>query len=303
MRFSLFCKSFRDDLERFVRLLDSVERHNTDSLPFVLSVPSADLEQFKNRIGTRRVEFLTDEQILGREAKQSWSSQQLVKLYAWRQDFADAWLLVDSDYYFIRAFSKQDFLDDAGRVALVAAAQRHVLDDHWPQIATYLSSGTLPESPVEARLGQAGDARALPAFPRLRLALDGVLGTGVIDKLPRIQGFFGRAGIVRNYMPGPVWTAACLRSMERELLDPRAASFETLIRYSPWESVWVGEWELFRGMPGRFLADSALLHVYKDETILRCREEGLGEQAIAARYLGLQLAARHQRLLELDPLR
>ena len=40
---ALFCKSFRDDIDRFDCLLQSVEKYNVNSIPFLVSVPLRDI--------------------------------------------------------------------------------------------------------------------------------------------------------------------------------------------------------------------------------------------------------------------
>jgi|GEM_PF-1042431 len=298
VRLAIFCKSYRNDLERFARLLDSFERNNPEKIAFVVSLPRRDTSLFIDRIGIGRIEYLTDEEILGREMPQSWITQQWVKFYAWRQRFADAWLVVDSDSYFIRPLKCSDFIDESGAVAFVGTYRRHVLDDHWGEIRAYLASEapSVASTPVtDTRSG-----KELGTIPPLAKVLDRLRKPSSQDQLARIQRFFGRQGTARWFMPGPIWTVASLASLHEQLLQPRGLSFEDLIGYSPWESVWLGEWELYRGLPGRFLIDPLLLHIYKDTTILHARNTGLTEAILSRRYLGLTLAARHQALESLD---
>lgn len=300
MRFALFCKSFRADLQRFERLVRSIEKYNVDDIPLIVTVPRADRALFAEVIGSQRAQLLSDEDILGREARQSWITQQLVKLHFWRQNLADAWLLIDSDYYFIQPFRRSDFVDSAGRVGLVSSIQRHVLDDHWHEIMGYLNGARGSRTVPEPKPPEPGWVSRLPTIPWYQTAWDALKNPSYDDRALRIQRFFGRGGARRWYMPSAIWTAECLRTLHDELLLPRGLDFESLIGYSPWECVWVGEWELFRGMPQRFLAESYHLHIYKDETIARARAAGLSEQSLCKRYLGLQLAERHQKLLSLD---
>ena len=61
---SIFCKSYRNDLERAVAMAESVRRFNRDSLPFYISVPRGDLDLFRSRIGSEGVTWLVDEDII-----------------------------------------------------------------------------------------------------------------------------------------------------------------------------------------------------------------------------------------------
>ncbi|MEY4579514.1 MAG: hypothetical protein RL701_4217 [Pseudomonadota bacterium] len=301
MHLALFSKSFRKDLERFARLLDSVEQYNADHLPFVLSVPRSDRALFEDRIGRHRVEWLNDEDVLGREVQQSWRVQQLVKLYSARVGFADAWFILDSDNYFVRAFGRSDFVSASGEVAFVATALTHTLDDRWEQVNEYLRVSKLESATSVGVARTVGDVAALRGIGWYERWLDTLRRPSHDERLLRIPRFFGRSGPEVHFMPSPIWTRESLISLEKQLLEPRGLTFEDLIRYSPWESVWVGEWELFRGWPGRFTVPPYLVHIRSDQTILRARAAHIDEAQIATRYLGLQLAARHQELPRLDP--
>jgi hypothetical protein len=69
--------------------------------------------------GGGRMEIVTDERILGRSVQQSWVTQQHVKLNAHKLRFADVWIVVDSDFVFLRQFGIRDLIDEAGRPRFV----------------------------------------------------------------------------------------------------------------------------------------------------------------------------------------
>lgn len=111
--FVLYCKSYRVDVRRLVRLADTVAQFNSEKLPFYVSVPFADLELFRTLLGSRDVMLLADEDILAanpvlhRESVQSLPgniSQQIVKSEFWRLGISQAYLCLDSDCMFIRPF-------------------------------------------------------------------------------------------------------------------------------------------------------------------------------------------------------
>ena len=298
MTFALFCKSFRGDISRFARLLASAERHGPE-VRFVLSVPRSDRALFLDRFGTGRFELLLDEELIGREIPQSWRAQQLVKLYAGRAAFADAWLVVDSDGYFVRPLGESDFTSADGSVALVATPLLHLLDTEWESVVRYLDDVRAAPLPSAAEL-RAGPRPALRRPPLWQRWVDALRRPSAEAHLDRIQRFFGRSGPVLNFMPAPVWTRTSLATLESDLLEPLRLRFEDLIAFAPWEGVWVGEWELYRGLPGRHVMHPSLLHVGSDDAISRARKTGLTEAQIARRYSGLVLAARHQSIETLD---
>lgn len=298
MRFAFFCKSFRDDIERFSQLLDTFEQHNPSKLRLVVSVPRADRELFLNRVGSGRAQFVTDEEILGREVSQSWLNQQLVKLNAFRIDFADAWLLVNSDAYFIRDISLEDFVRDDGAVAMVASRADHVFDDNWDLLLNFLQDDSViaPLTREELCVFEHTRPRGISWWSVLR---DAVLSPSFASRTGRAAEFFGRKGLKYASLPGAVWTKDCLESLVRDVLEPRRLTFERLLRHSPWEAVWIAEWELFRGLPSRYFIHPPLAHLRQDVTIQRAFNEGLTEERLATRYIGIVLAARHQKLMRL----
>lgn len=301
LRFALFCKTFSGDLTRFAQLLESVERHAAPELRLFISIPRKEQALFHARFGSGRFECLFDEDLWPRLSKRGWRNQQLIKLGAYRANFADAWFWFDSDTYFVRDFSSKDFVRD-GKVAAVTSRTRHVLDDNEVAVRSYLDNqSVLPSlsSDVEEwqKIGYAPRTRTAVKWLRLR---DHFVKPNVDDTLARPRQFFGRPGPGLEYLPCSVWTRESLQSLEQHLDTNYGWSFEDMIAYAPWEAVWVGEWELFRGAPGRYFIEPPMLHIHKDETILRARSLGLTESVVAKGYLGLQLAARHQLIERLD---
>lgn len=120
---SIFCKSYRGDLDPAVVMAESVRRYNCDSLPFYISVPQDDLELFKNRIGENDVIWLSDEDVIGANPAIDLSvfhalpghiSQQIVKAEFWRVNPNENCVCIDSDSRFIRDFFTSDFLTPEG---------------------------------------------------------------------------------------------------------------------------------------------------------------------------------------------
>jgi hypothetical protein len=297
MKFAIFCKSFRDDLQRFLRLAASVSRHNRDRLPFCVSVPRADRSLFADALGSHEVELLCDEDVLGGHTKQSWTTQQLVKLHVWRTGFADAWFWLDSDAYIIRDFGLRDFVREDGSVAVAVSRQLHLLEERWSEMTDLERATTAPLSLED--LGRPCDPR-VGRIPPWQRWIDAVRRYPYEARLPRIASFFGPSGPTLYYLPSAIWTRDSLRSFEQEVLAPLRATFADLLQYAPWEANWIGEWEIASGLKGRHIVESPFLHVRSDDAIRRARREGLTESRLAARYLGLQLAARHQLYESLD---
>lgn len=106
--FALYCKSYRTDLRRVVRLAESIRRYNVEQIPFYVSVPREDVPLFREQLGGLPLVLLADEDILAASrpgvAEQvarmpGYLAQQVVKSEFWRLGHADAYLCLDSDAF------------------------------------------------------------------------------------------------------------------------------------------------------------------------------------------------------------
>lgn len=211
---ALYCKSYRTDLHRVVRLIASIARFNTTQIPVYVSVPEADLVLFREHLSSTSAQLLADESILQASPRidpaqvarmHGAVAQQVVKSEFWRLGLSQAYVCLDSDAVFIRPFDAQDFLAPDGYPYTV-------LDE-----AHDLLEGAL----------QHGRGRIVEAF---------------IREAARVQQKFGRQG--RRYSFGPfplVWHRAVWESLDRHYLQPRAMSFADAIEEAPIESRWYGE--------------------------------------------------------------
>jgi len=212
--FVLYCKSYRVDVRRLVRLADTVAQFNSEKLPFYVSVPFADVELFRALLGSRDVMLLADEDILAanpalhRESVQSLPgniSQQIVKSEFWRLGISQAYLCLDSDCMFIRPFKTSDFISAEGTPYTVIHEGHDLL----------LSSA--------AR----GDKSILDNFYR---------------ESSEVQRAFGRSGKHYNFGPTPpVWDRRVWESLDENMLQPSGQSLFDILRMFPQEMRWYGE--------------------------------------------------------------
>lgn len=129
--FVLFCKSFRDDVLRVKKLLESIITFNIEKIPFYLSVPKNDLEIFHqyidfhdiNKRYSGIIEIITDESIVMSNPQnhldkyysmKGYISQQVIKAEAWRLLGCSAYLSLDSDSFFTQNFTLKNFLHPSG---------------------------------------------------------------------------------------------------------------------------------------------------------------------------------------------
>jgi hypothetical protein len=115
----LLCKSYSKDLNRALRLIRSIEKHNKDKIPFYMVVPEVDRSIFEQKIGeiNTHVNWFSDEQIVNANPMadinfykeyRGYLSQQIIKSEFWRmfdhENYDITYISLDSDCFFIRDF-------------------------------------------------------------------------------------------------------------------------------------------------------------------------------------------------------
>lgn len=212
--FVLYCKSYKADVKRVVRLAESIGKFNIQDLAFFVSAPRSDLPLFKEHLNGRNVELIADEDIVKSSPRldpQRLSqlpgnlSQQIIKSEFWRLGASTAYLCIDSDSLFIRPFQASEFITLEGIPYTMMDEGRDLLEDallnNKPKVIHDFQS--------EAEL---------------------------------VQRIFGRVG--RSYSFGPfplVWHRAVWESLDTEYLQPRGMNFADAILKAPIESRWYGE--------------------------------------------------------------
>jgi hypothetical protein len=253
-----------------------VQEHARERLPFVVSVPAAERELFRSTLGERALalELVTDEEILGQEMPQSWHSQQVVKLNAWRLGFAETFLVVDADFRFLKPFGSADF----------ASA--------WVLSRSGSAFGQPAGSPVgiEECQKMTVPAARWGTLSGLQRWLDRHLDFSYETMLRRIRRVFRRPGPLFYCMPGPVWSRELCLAFHEEFLAPRRLSCLDIIRYAPWEAVWMTEFMLARGLSGLVPREPYFLSFESDEAVRAARRAGW---SLAPHQMGVAVAAGH----------
>jgi hypothetical protein len=256
---TLYCKSYRTDLRRVVRLAQSIQQHNTDNLPFYVSVPHQDLALFREHLRGLPVELLADEDILQAspriDAEQislmpGSLSQQVVKSEFWRLGISSAYLCLDSDATFLRSFGLADFMTSEG-------TPYTMLDE----------CHDLMEDAIRHKRRRVVDA--------------------YIKEADMVQQFFQRVG--RRYSFGPfplVWHREVWESLDTHCLQPKGMNLADAILQAPIESRWYGEALLAYGaIP--LLPCQALFKVYHYAWQYdRDRRDGVTSLDLAQFYCG-----------------
>ncbi len=255
----IFCKSYRNDLERAVVMVESVRRFNRDSLPLYISVPKGDLDLFKSRIGTERINWLSDEDIIGANpaidlrtflALPGHISQQIVKAEFWRVNPCENCVCIDSDSRYIRDFFTHDFLTAEGHPYTI-------LHEGKPFMVFCMASGAREtELHFESMSNE-------------------------------MREYFGRQGPSYSYNPFPViWSNKVWRALLPKLEDEGINMLDAIAAH-PYESSWYGE-ALLKYRPIPLLPKEPIFKAYLYlEEYEHDRKLGIDEAMLAQFYLGV----------------
>jgi len=212
--FVLYCKSYRNDVNRVKRLVESVEKFNSDAIPFYVSIPYADAALFQAELAGTVAILIHDENIVAAnsalsqekiDALPGWQSQQIVKSEFWRLGLSESYLCLDSDCVFIRTFTIDDFIAPDGNPYTVMHQAKELL-----QFA------------ANHRMEKIRDD-----FHKERL---------------EIMEIFSRTGKLYDFGPAPLlWSCKVWQALDEKILRPRKISFYDAIVLFPGEIQWYGE--------------------------------------------------------------
>jgi hypothetical protein len=226
--FALYCKSYRKDFLRVQRLLESLRKHNIESIPFYISTSQEDREALFTLLGKNQdFQWVADEAIIQanpralkdiQKMRSGGIAQQVIKSEFWRLGLASNYLCVDSDSVFIRDFRKADFLASDGLPYTVLHQNKEFF-----QMAT--NRGHLR---VEKELLKEAEA---------------------------VKSLFGRVGPNYYCAPAPfIWSAKVWSSLDREYLQPQGMTLWDLITPEYPESLIYGETLLkYEAIPVRMI--------------------------------------------------
>lgn len=258
---ALYCKSYRTDLNRVLRLASSVRKYNQEHLSFHISVPGTDLDLFRSHLQGYDVTLHADEDILGHvprglepvsmDSLPGSLMQQIIKSEFWRLGLSTTYVCLDSDAFFIRPFGKRDFLDLDGTPYTVIDEAHEILED------------AIVHRKPQVLAAYQNDAR-------------------------EVQRLLDRPGRMYNFGPLPViWHRDVWSSLYDLFLGPRGMNFADAIKLAPSEARWYGE-SLLKYQAIRLLPCQALFKVYHYAWQFdRDRRAGVKEFDLTPLYCGL----------------
>lgn len=259
-KFVLYCKSYRNDVLRVKRLVESIQQFNHEQIPFYVSVPLCDLDLFQDALADRPVILINDEEIIRAnpslnqkkiDALQGAKSQQIVKSEFWRLGISDSYLCIDSDCIFIRPFSQSDFITPEGFSYTIVHEAKELL-----QFAI-----------------KHGMEKVSDDFHKERR---------------QIMEIFGRTGHHYDFGPPPLlWSSQVWKELDEKFLKPRNMNFYDAIVLFPGEIQWYGE-AMLKYLPFPLTPVEPYFKFYSYERqFIVGKKQGETIEGLARDYLGI----------------
>ena len=256
----LYCKSYRKDFLRLMRLLASVQQFNQDAIPFYVSTPQADQELLIQVVGSAGYHWVSDESIIAANPRVSLAAthgvpgglaQAIIKSEFWRLGIAANYLCIDSDSIFIRDFAKDDFLAPDGDPYTVLHQNKDLFQ-------------------------MASNRGHLKVERDLRVEAE------------RVQALFGRIGPRYYCAPAPfIWSSKVWQSFDQGYLIPKGITLWDVVTPEHPETLLYGEALLkYQAIPVRAIEPLFRIYHYDWQYYLYKR---LGEttEKLKQNYMGV----------------
>ncbi len=216
----LLCSSYIGDLNRAIKLSESIQKYNKDKIPFYLVVPSKDRSAFEEKINALNLDVLwfSAEDIVAANSRADlkfydefpgYLRQQIIKSDFWRmfdhESYDITYISLDSDCFFIRDFYLSDFMNENHESFTVMHQNKELL-----QLAN-------------------------------NKKIDKV-GRHFHEDCEAIQRIFGRNGPNYAYDSPPfIWSSRVWKDLESNYLIPNHMTLWDAIKLLPSELRWYGE--------------------------------------------------------------
>lgn len=260
LNFVLYCCTFRKDLLRTVKLAESIRKHNINNIPFYISVPTGDVDLFREYLKGFEAIVFDENDIFSANSKldvkklyeiRGGLRQQVIKSEFWRLGISTNYLVLDSDCIFIRDFDERDFI---------------VRDD-------------VPYSIIhEGRDILQATERFGPGKIRQHF---------LADREP-IKAALGRNGVTYDYGYAPfLWSRKVWESLDANYLTPNGMSFLDAVLLCGSEFTWYGEALInFRAIP-IYPREQLFKHYHYEHQLWADQILGYKEKLLAHDYLGV----------------
>lgn len=291
MERAIFCKSFRDDFSRLSLLIDSWISTN-QHLPLLISVPDSDYVLLRETISVpANCTIITDESyvIEGEKFKYGWYQQQVCKLSIYRSGFADSYLMIDSDSYFVSPINDNLFYTDKKKNVIASSIYTKFSPINNSLIDLIKNGNDVP--PLFEKEGSLANFDAMlkeVIFEHERLQAAGVQSKS--DREFYIRKIFSVKKL--SVQPAQIFHSSIL-TVFSEFLKRYNLNFYDAIRLSPWEYNWYAYFSLSEPNLDIVGIRSPVLHFARDSDIEYAKKIGITKKDIECYFHVVQMAARH----------
>ena len=303
MKAAVFCKSFRDDFARLPRLIGSWREHARD-FPLLLSVPAGDRELLPEAAGGEGITVVEDEAYAPEipAGMDGWRQQQVCKLAIHHTGFADAYVMIDSDSYFVGPLDEGDVF--AGEKRRIVYSKCFSVFEAPPaeneNLLSLLQAEGRPAVGDERYFGLAagrldGFAERLAGY-RARAEQAEASGPDVpgFTAVDRSAWLFDLFMIPNNAIlqPGQILQAPFLAGFEEFMAD-QGMGLADVIKLIPWEYNWYAAYSMSAHAEMIVPNIALILHFASDAAVEAAKAAGVSAEMIGRRFPIVQMAARH----------
>ena len=245
----LYCKSYRNDVDRAKVLLDSINQYNVEKLPFFISVPKNDMAIFQKFLGTKDYTLIPDEDI--DPMTSGWVGQQVVKSQFWKLGLCENYLCLDSDSQFIRNFGKNDFMYTEDVPYTVCHEYKEFFEfmDKYP----------------------------MPFDPHIDF----------YNERKAVMDIFGRTGVIYDFAPSPlIWSTKVWSSLVENYLKPNKLTISDAYSVIHSEFTWYGEWLLVNNIIPIYPREPIFKSYHYRHQYEMDKQQGVTVERLAKYYLG-----------------
>jgi hypothetical protein len=191
---------------------------------------------------------------------EGWIQQQIVKSSFWKLGIAENYVCIDSDSYFIRPFTVEDFMFDDETPYTVIHEQKELFTWSRPRIQQL---GFNPKD-------------------------------GFMNDRKKIMDIFERGGRYYDFGPSPViWSSKVWKSLEQNYQIPNNLTFEDLLKYSHSEFSWYGEALLAFKSISIYPIEPLFKVFHFPLQLIEYKRDGITEEMISENHLGIVLQSNY----------
>ena len=251
----IFCKTTREHFGNLLMMIGSIEKHNRDNLKLYLAMPERDLGELE--IDNINHEIISENDIVNLKDVRinGWYKQQIFKFEFCRNMSSEDCLIIDSDGFFIKDFYKSDFYNEDGKLYTVMHRFYKIIEDYKYVGIPYNKNFNI--------------------FKSLRT---------------HIKDIFRDEGELYEYGPPPVlWSKKVIKDFDKNYLQKNKKTIEDIIKQTPLEYNWYGEWLLKRKIIDVVPISPLFKNIHSQQEYEKMKELEITQDDLMMDYFGINM--------------